>query len=124
VRNKEVGWQDRIQFFGYAAHVMRQLLAQHARTRQAAKRGGGHAKINLDERCFVSDEKASALIALDEALNQLEMLNPLQSKVVELRFYSGLSVEQTAEVLRISPRSVKRHWSTARLWLYSQLSSE
>jgi RNA polymerase sigma factor (TIGR02999 family) len=114
-------WEDRAHFFGIAAHLMRQILVEYARSRNAAKRGGAMVKVatdNVDEPWAKSDLD---IVALDDALNDLARIDLQQSRVVELRFFSGLSIEDTAEVLGISESTVKRDWNTARVWLYREL---
>lgn len=123
VNRKNVQWQNRAHFFGIAAHLMRTILVDHARSHACAKRGGGADKLELDAAMVVTQQKAAEVIALDEALQQLAMIDPQQSRIVELRFFGGLTVEEAAEVLHISPATVKREWSTAKAWLYRELSS-
>jgi RNA polymerase sigma factor (TIGR02999 family) len=101
---------------------MRTILVDHARSHACAKRGGGAAKLELDEALVVSNQKAAEVIALDDALKQLALLDPQQSRIVELRFFGGLTVEEVAEVMHLSPATIKREWSTAKAWLYHQLS--
>jgi len=117
-----VSWQNRAHFFGIASQMMRRILVNHALARAAEKRGGGAEKLSLDETVSFPNQREIDLIALDEALKELERLDPQQTRVVELRFFGGLSIEETAEALRISPATVKREWSTARLWLRRQLA--
>jgi len=124
VNRKNVKWQNRAHFFGIAAQLMRTILVDHARSRASAKRGGAAGKLQLDEALVVSEQKASEVIALDDALNQLALMDAQQSRIVELRFFGGLTVEETAEVLHLSPATIKREWSTAKAWLYHQLASE
>ena len=122
VNRKNVSWQNRAHFFGIAAQLMRTILVDHARSHACAKRGGGTFKLELDEALVVSQKKASEVIALDDALKELARLDPQQSRIVELRFFGGLTVEETAEVLHLSPATIKREWSTAKAWLYHELS--
>jgi RNA polymerase sigma factor (TIGR02999 family) len=117
-----VSWQNRAHFFGIASQMMRRILVNHAQARAAEKRGGGAEKLSLDEAVSFPNQREIDLIALDEALKELERLDPQQTRIVELRFFGGLSIEDTAEALRISPATVKRDWSTARLWLRRQLA--
>ena len=118
----EVDWQDRAHFFAVAAQTMRHILVDHARAVAADKRGGGAQKIALDEAVsFSKGQQDVDLLALDEALQKLAEQDREQSRIVELRFFGGLTVEETAEVLKISPATVKREWSTARAWLFRQL---
>ena len=122
VNRKNVQWQNRAHFFGIAAQLMRTILVDHARSHASAKRGGGAYKLELDEALVVSKQKASEVIALDEALKQLALIDSQQSRIVELRFFGGLTVEETAEVLHLSPATIKREWSTAKAWLYRELA--
>jgi len=114
-------FKDRSHFVAVCAHLMRQLLCEHARKRRAAKRDGGY-KLTLDD-VFAFKSKSLDLVALDDALRELAKLNPQQSRLVELRFFGGLSIEETAKVLKLSPATVKRHWETVRLWLHHQLAA-
>lgn len=114
-------WQNRAHFFGVAAHLMRQILVDHARNHQAVKRGSGAGKLTLES---VSDEAQPVdvdIVALDDALKTLGEMDPQQSRIVELKFFAGLSNEDTAEVLGISASTVKRDWITARAWLFREL---
>ena len=122
VNRKNVNWQNRAHFFGLAAQLMRTILVDHARSHACAKRGGGAFKLELDDALVVSQKKAAEVIALNDALNELVRLDPQQSRIVELRFFGGLTVEETAEVLHLSPATIKREWSTAKAWLYHELS--
>ena len=122
VDRKNVDWQNRAHFFAIAAQSMRCILVDHARSQAYAKRGGGARKITLDEATVVSQERAAEVVAVDEALKGLAALDPQQSRIVELRFFGGLTIEETAEVLHLSPATIKREWSTARAWLYHELS--
>jgi RNA polymerase sigma factor (TIGR02999 family) len=115
-------WQNRAHFFGIAAHVMRQILVEYARAHNAAKRGGPSAcKLTLDEALDLPKKVDVDVIALDGALDRLNQLDPQQSRIVELRFFGGLSIEETAEFLGISPKTVKRDWTVAKTWLRSEL---
>jgi RNA polymerase sigma factor (TIGR02999 family) len=120
-RQNQVHFADRNHFFAVAALSMRQILVEYARSRRAAKRDGGY-RLSLDDTMSVMNGRGVELVALDEALNHLAQLDPQQSKIVELRFFGGLSIEETAQVLSISPATVKRHWTTARIWLHHQMS--
>jgi len=122
VNRKNLQWQNRAHFFGLAAQVMRTILVDHARSHSSAKRGGGARNLELDEALLVSQQRASEVVALDEALNQLALIDPRQSRIVELRFFGGLTVEEAAEVLHVSPVTIKREWSTAKAWLYRELA--
>ena len=116
-------WRDRAHFYSVAAGVMRRVLVDHARSHRAGKRGGQLEKIELDENVALSPAKEINLVALDDALKDLAKLDPTQSQIVELRFFGGLTVEEVAEVLEISPRTVKREWRLARAWLRHQLGN-
>ena len=120
----QVRWQNRAHFFGVAAQMMRRILVDHARSSQAEKRGGEFQKFSLDENIDVSGERASDLVALDEALERLAALDPQKARVVELRFFGGLSVEETAEVTGVSAPTVKRQWRMAKAWLYGQVQNK
>lgn len=121
---KNVHWQNRAHFFGVAAQLMRRILVDFARARGYAKRGGDALAVTLDEAAFVSDSKGNDIVALDEALVSLAELDARQSRVVELRFFGGLSIEETAEALKVSPATVKRDWSLARAWLHRELNRQ
>ena len=121
VNQEHANWQNRAQFFAIAAQLMRRILVDYARNHRAAKRGGDYIKLSLDNAAPLFDEKSTDLLALDEALDRLAELDPQQSRVVELRVFGGLNVEQSAAALGISPRTVKREWSMARAWLHQQL---
>jgi RNA polymerase sigma factor (TIGR02999 family) len=116
-------WQNRAHFCAIAAHSMRQILIEHARARNAQKRWGAKPRITLDESLIRGGEQSVNLLALDEALERLAALDPDQARIVELRFFGGLSVEETAEALSVSPATVKRHWTVARAWLARELES-
>jgi RNA polymerase sigma factor (TIGR02999 family) len=118
-------WKNRTHFVALAAIAMRRLLVERARARAAAKRGGGNLRVTLDERLLVGERTSSVavdLVALDRALDALATLDPQQARIVELRYFGGLSVEETAEALAISPATVKRHWTMARAWLVRELA--
>jgi len=117
-------WQDRAHFFGIAAHVMRRILVEYARNRAADKRGGGVIRLTLDDAIAPSDGLDIDLVALDKALHELSEFDVQQSKIVELRFFAGLSIEDTSEVLGVSPATVKRDWVTARAWLYRAMTGD
>jgi RNA polymerase sigma factor (TIGR02999 family) len=114
-------WENRTHFFGVAAKAMRQILVDYARASSAAKRGGEQKAIALDDSLVVSDERMPQVVALDDALTALAELHPRQSQVVELRFFGGWSVEETAETLGVSPETVARDWRAAKAWLYREL---
>ena len=124
VNQTQVRWQNRAHFFGVAAQMMRRILVDHARSRHAAKRGSDAARLSLDENIDVSVERAAELIALDEALAALAAIDEQKSRIVELRFFGGLSVEETAEVLGTSAPTVKRQWRMAKAWLYGQVQTQ
>jgi len=116
-------WQNRAHFFGIAAQMMRRVLVDHARSRSAAKRGDGVRKVTLDAGIAAPVAGGVDVEALDEALKNLGKLDPRQEKIIELRFFAGLSIEDTSEVMQLSPATVKREWATARAWLYRELSA-
>jgi RNA polymerase sigma factor (TIGR02999 family) len=121
VEQRSVNWQSRAHFFGVAAQLMRRILIDHARGHLRQKRGGEHKKVSLDEAFIFSEQQSAELLAVDESLTRLSKLDQRQGRVVELRFFGGLSVEEAAEVLGISPKTVKRDWSIAKAWLYADL---
>ena len=118
---KRMQWQDRAHFFAVSSQVMRRILVEHVR-RHNLKRGGGVQHISLEEAAVVGGDQDADLVALDDAMNALERIDPRKVQVVEMRFFGGLSVEETAEVLRVSPVTVKRDWRGARAWLYRKLT--
>ena len=119
-----IEWQNRSQFFGLAAQMMRRILVNYAVKRNREKRGGGNEDASLDETILIAnDDSGEDLLALDEALTRLEKLDERQARVVELRYFSGLSIEDTADVLAISPATVKREWNMARAWLKAELTA-
>jgi RNA polymerase sigma-70 factor, ECF subfamily len=121
---QNLNWESRSHFIGVAASLMRQILIDSARRHRAAKRGRHFEQISLDEhRDFLQVERSDELLALDEALHRLEKMNSRQSRIVELRYFGGLSVEETAEALGVSPITVKRDWATARAWLRAELET-
>ena len=115
-------WQNRAHFFAVAAQVMRHILVDHARTRNYAKRGGGAPKLPLDEAAALTEQRAGQLIALDDALRDLAALDERKSQIIELRFFGGLSLEETAEVMEISPSTVQREWRAAKAWLHHTMT--
>lgn len=123
MQQEPVNWQNRAHFFGIAAQMMRRILVNHAVAKGTAKRGGQTPKLTLDEAVAFSEGRDIDLLSLDEALRELEALDERQSRIVELRYFGGLSIEETAEVLDISPATTKREWSTARLWLRRRLAT-
>ncbi len=120
----EIDWQNRAHFFGIAAVRMRHILVEHARSRQAAKRGGGEYRLSLSEANGLAEEQDVNLLALDDALKRLESLDSQKTRIVELRYFGGMTIEETAEVLKLSPATIKRDWSMARAWLRSEISHE
>lgn len=124
IEARNVEWRDRAHFFAISAQLMRRVLVDFARRRNQLKRGGEARHISIEEALDVSDERGADVIALDDALNELAKLNQRQSRVVELRFFGGLTEEEIAEVLKISPRTVRNDWRLARAWLYRELSKE
>src|SRR5262249_20501219 len=117
----EVRWQSRAQFFAVAAQIMRFILVDYARRRARAKRGGGAEQVTLDDAMLVSQDKAGELLALDEALQKLEQFDKRKSQIAVLRFFSGLTAEETAEALSISVETITRDWRLARAWLQKEL---
>ena len=120
-RQQEPNWEDRGHFFAAASKAMRQILINYAQMRRAAKRGGGERRVPLDDIPIASDQVADELLTLDRALDHLEELNPRQARVVECRFFAGLSVADTADALAVSPATVKRDWAVASAWLHQQV---
>jgi RNA polymerase sigma factor (TIGR02999 family) len=115
-------WKNRLHFFAIAATIMRHILVDHARSRQAAKRGGGDIRLQLEDAMVFLPGQDLDFVALDEALTRLATIDPQQTQIVELRFFSGLSVEETAKVLGVSDRTIKRDWKVAKAWLRRELS--
>jgi RNA polymerase sigma-70 factor, ECF subfamily len=124
VDQRDVQWQNRAHFFGIAAQMMRRILVDYARSRRYAKRGGGVPHLSLDEALIVSDERTAEVVALDETLQRLAEIDPRKSRIVELRFFGGLSIEETAEVLAVSPGTVMRDWTLAKAWLRREMSRD
>ena len=124
VDQREVDWQNRAQFFGLAAEMMRRILVNYALQTHAQKRGGYQTRLALDDAISLFEDAGVDLISLDEALVRLAALNPRQSRIVELRFFGGLSVEETAEVIGVAAITVKREWRIAKAWLYGQLKPQ
>jgi RNA polymerase sigma factor (TIGR02999 family) len=124
VKAPNLAWQDRAHFIGIAAHSMRQILVDRARARGSRKRGGERHQVTLDEAAAAETGAVIDVLAVDEALERLAALDPQQARIVEMRFFGGLTVEETAEALGISPATVKRDWSVARAWLHRELSSQ
>ncbi len=117
-------WQNRTHFAAVAAQLMRRIMVDHARERRALKRGGGALRVPLDDVALVSEARSEELLALDEALEKLAAQDPRKSQIVELRYFGGLTVEETAAFLKLSDRTVKREWRMAKVWLYRALSGE
>ena len=122
VDHKNMRWENRAHFFAVAAQAMRRILVDHARSRNYAKRGGEAEKVELDEGAVVAEERAAELIALDDVLMDLARLDPRKSQLVELRYFGGLSIDETAEALGIAPVTVRREWRKAKAWLHRALS--
>lgn len=123
VDQQAVEWHDRAHFFAAAAQMMRHILIDHARSHHYAKRGAGAQHVPLDSVVIAGQQRASELVALDEALTRLAKLDERKSKIVELRFFGGLTVEETAEVLKLSPITIKREWRSAKAWLQSEIGA-
>ncbi|HYN84137.1 MAG TPA: sigma-70 family RNA polymerase sigma factor [Pyrinomonadaceae bacterium] len=121
IRQRNVEWQNRAHFFAIAAQIMRRILLNYARDQHREKRGGRAVQVSLSEACVMTAERSSGLLALDAALNRLEELDARKSRVVELRFFGGLSVEETAEVLEVAPVTVMRDWRMAKAWLAREI---
>jgi RNA polymerase sigma-70 factor, ECF subfamily len=122
VDHENIEWQNRAHFFGVAAQAMRRILVDHARTRNYQKRGGGAQQVSLDEAMTLAGDRAAELIALDDALRELAKMDERKSRVVELRYFGGLSLEETAEALSVSIPTVTRDWNTAKAWLMREIS--
>jgi RNA polymerase sigma factor (TIGR02999 family) len=122
--SREVQWRDRAHFFSIAAPLMRQILVDYSRRRRAAKRGGDAERVSIDHAVLPLVERAEDIVALDEALAALAKVDPQQARIVELRFFSGLGIEETASVLEISPSTVKRDWNIAKAWLARELRAK
>ena len=124
VNQQDVQWRSRAHFFGIAAQMIRRILVDHARAAQADKRGAGAVRIELEDHLAVSSQSELDLVGLDESLQRLAALDERQARIVELRFFTGLSVEETAEVKQVSTATVKREWSSARAWLFREMTRE
>ena len=122
IDHKNMRWENRAHFYAVAAQAMRRILVDHARSRGYAKRGGGTLKVSFDEAVIGAEERGAELIALDDALTELAELDPRKSQVVELRYFGGLSVDETAEVIGVSPVTVMREWRSAKGWLLKAIS--
>lgn len=123
VDQRQVRWQNRAHFFGVAAQIIRRILVDHARAHNADKRGADAVKLPLDEAMAIPEARQIDLVALDDSLNSLASFDLQQGRIVELRFFGGLSIEETAEVLGVSPATVKRDWAMAKAWLYRDMTS-
>jgi RNA polymerase sigma-70 factor (ECF subfamily) len=121
IDQNRVNWQNRAHFFAIAAETMRRILVDHARSRLRKKRGGGRKQVSLESALVASDLKDFNLLALNDALDRLAAIDEKQARIIELRFFAGLSIEDTATVMKISPRTVKREWAMARAWLYREM---
>ncbi len=124
VDQRDANWQNRLQFFAIAAQVIRRILVDHARQHNAKKRGGEAMRVTIDESIADPGGADLDLLALDDALQRLAVMDERQSRIVELRFFSGLSIEETGEVMGLSPATVKREWAMARVWLFRELGAE
>lgn len=124
IDQRRVSLQNRAQFFGLAAQLMRHILVDHARTRGAEKRGGLQHKLSLDEAHVMIEDRAASVVALDEALQRLAAIDPRKCQIVEMRFFGGMSVEETAGALGVSDKTVMRDWRIAKIWLHRELSAE
>jgi RNA polymerase sigma-70 factor, ECF subfamily len=124
IGQKHVMWQNRAHFFGVAAQMMRRVLVDHARTINSDKRGGGATKVSLEDCALFSEERAEEVLTLHEALTSLEALDPRKSRIVELRYFGGLTVEEMAEILGTSPVTVMRDWRAAKAWLYRTINRQ
>jgi RNA polymerase sigma-70 factor (ECF subfamily) len=122
IDQRSVQWQNRAHFFGVAAQAMRRIVIDHARTKQRIKRGGVQQAVTLDEAMMAGESQSMDVLALDEALTRLGRLDARQARIVELRYFAGLSVEETAEVSGLSPATIKREWAMARAWLHAELT--
>lgn len=122
VKQESVSWQNRVHFFAVAARMMRQILVDHARRHAAAKRGGGAVTLVFEDAAAAAPKSALDLIALDDAMQRLASLDSRQCQIVELRFFGGLSLEETSHVMELSPATIKREWATARVWLHDAIN--
>jgi RNA polymerase sigma factor (TIGR02999 family) len=124
IGQRQTNWQNRAHFFALASRMMRRILVDYARSRNYAKRRGQTPHVSLDEAMIVSNERPWDVVALDDALTSLNSVDPRKCEVVELRYFGGLSIEEIADVLKVSPITVRRDWSTAKAWLYRELSEK
>jgi RNA polymerase sigma factor (TIGR02999 family) len=124
IEQERVAWRNRAHFFGVAAKLMRRILVDHARARLTAKRGAAQPAVQLEDGLVFAEERSGEFVALDEALQRLAQFDPRLERIVELRFFGGLPVEETAEVLGISTRTVKRDWNAAKMWLHGEMKQK
>jgi len=124
VDQTNVRWQNRSHFFGIAAQLMRRILVDHARSRQTGKRGGGARPVSFDDALLISDERSAEVVAVHEALERLAEFDSRKAQIVELRFFGGLSIDETAKTLGVSPGTVMRDWTLAKAWLHKEISAE
>ncbi len=124
IDQQRTDWKSRAHFFGVAAQMMRRILVDHARKKKGAARGGGSPHVSLNEAVVAAETEDADLIALDDAMCELKKFSPRQSRLVELRYFAGLTIAETAEVLKVSPATIKRDWLAAKAWLYGQLRAE
>lgn len=122
IGQKNVRWQNRAHFFGIAAQLMRRILVDHARTHGALKRGAGASKLPLDETAIVALDRSTDFILIDDALKNLARIDPSKSRIVEMRFFGGLTTEEIAEVEKVSPSTIEREWRKAKAWLYREIN--
>jgi RNA polymerase sigma factor (TIGR02999 family) len=123
IDQSRVNWQNRAHFFGVAAQIMRRLLVDHARKHNADKRGHDFQKLSLDENIDKATERSAEIVALDDALKTLALIDEQKARIVELRYFGGLTVEETAEAMGVTPITIERHWRMAKAWLHSELKS-
>jgi RNA polymerase sigma-70 factor, ECF subfamily len=123
VAQRDADWQSRNHFFAVASKLMRRILVDYARQHLRAKRGGGHTRVSLEEVALVSPQRPDGMLAIDEALSRLEKLDERQARIVELRYFGGLTIEEAAQVLGVSPTTVRREWASAKAWLYGELNN-
>ena len=123
VAQRDADWQGRNHFFAVASRLMRRILVDYARRHLRAKRGGGQARVSLEGVALVSPDRPDKLLAIDESLGRLEKLDERQARIVELRYFGGLSIEETAQILAVSPTTVRREWTSAKAWLYGELKN-
>jgi len=123
VAQRDADWQSRNHFFAVASKLMRRILVDYARQHLRAKRGGGHTKVSLEEVALVSPQRPDGMLAIDESLSRLEKLDERQARIVELRYFGGLTIEEAAQVLGVSPTTIRREWASAKAWLYGELNN-